>query len=77
MSTVSSAYNKTNILSKGRRSVSFVYSDRFIPLLSLFIKYCSKSFKNSENKIGDRFSACLTPILLVKYSEKCDEFGSF
>ena len=39
--------------------MSCVYSDRFIPLLFLFIKYSSKSFKNSENKIGDRFSPFL------------------
>jgi hypothetical protein len=39
------------------------------PVIFLFSKKVSTSFKNDEKRKGDRFSPCLTPFAQSKYSD--------
>ena len=56
------------------KAVHSSFSSNISPVLPLFIRYDSRSFRKSEKRRGDRFSPCLTPIWLMKLGE-CSPFS--
>ena len=63
--TVSSAYISTNNF----KYCSQMSMLKFIKLLPFSSRNVSRSLTYSENKSGDRFSPCLAPTWLLKYSD--------